>query len=298
VLDRYLKANARERQQSWQILFLSLIPAGLLGAAGVAHLEKTIETIANPRISLANLQGQVVVRGWDKSQVHATWVGLSPRVELDTEVLPHKGPAEKVHFSTHVLDPLVSGKDCAADYTLDVPVNSSLEIRSPQGSVQIEKLQGDASVESVGGTISVTDVAGHLSVRSVGGNIEVIRPSGRVEAYSITGNLHFVSPTSSKLRGSTTSGKITYEGDFAPGGDYTLSAYSGDMEILCPPSASFELNAKSVRGRLENAVAITPRRHAPSPPATGYSLLGTHNTGEATVELTSYSGTIRIRQQH
>jgi DUF4097 and DUF4098 domain-containing protein YvlB len=181
---------------------------------------------------------------------------------------------------------------------LDVPTGTNLEIRNPQGSVRIEKFQGDDStVESVGGAILVSDFAGHLFVRSVGGNIDVIRASGRVEAYSITGDLHFVSPTTSKLRGSTTSGRILFEGDFADGGDYSLSAYSGDMEILCPPSASFELSAKTVRGKLENEMPMTIRHRSATPVSSANSFFGTHLTGKATVTLKSFSGTIRIRQR-
>jgi DUF4097 and DUF4098 domain-containing protein YvlB len=223
---------------------------------------------------------------------------MSPHVEVDIEVIPPNWPADKIHFATHVLDPLVTGKDQTTDYSLDVPMGTSLEIRNPQGSVRIEKLQGDdVSVESVGGAILVSDFTGHLFLRSVGGNIEVIRPSGRVEAYSITGDLHFLSPTTSKLRGSTTSGRILFEGDFPDGGDYLLSNYSGDMDIFCPLSASFELNAKTVRGKLESEMPITIRHRSATPLSSANSLLGTHNTGKATVNLRSFSGTIRIQQR-
>lgn len=295
MLNRRSIADVAKR--SWRSLLLLLVPLGVLLAAGPLRLEKIFDTTANPRISLTNLTGQVVVKGWDKPQVHVVCTTASPRVEVDAEALPHTGPAEKIHFATHVLDPLVTAKDEAADYTLEIPLGASLEIRNRQGSVQIERLRGEAWVESVGGTITVTDVAGHLAVRSVGGNIEIIRPAGRVEASSITGDLRFVAPTSSKLRGNTTSGKIVYEGDFVSGSDYVLSDYSGDMDVICPASASFELNAKTLRGKLDNQFPLTPKRHSPSPLASGYSLLGTHNTGNATVELTSFSGNIRIRPQ-
>jgi hypothetical protein len=280
------------------LALLWLAPAGLLLAGWAARDSKTIESTPAPRISLTNLMGKVMVRGWDKSQVHVEYTVFSPRVEVDTELLPPTGAADKVRFTTHVLDPLVSGSEQAADYTLDVPMGASLEIRNPQGSVQLEKLQeADAAVEAVGGRITVSDFSGHLAVRSVGGDIEILRPSGRVEAYSITGNLHFVSAATAKLRASTTSGHILYEGDFMPGGDYMLSAYSGDMDIVSPPSASFELRAKTVRGKLENSLHLIPKRRPPSPLYSGNSLLGTHNAGKATVELTSFSGTIRVRPQ-
>jgi hypothetical protein len=274
-----------------------LVFSGTLLAAEGNRFEKSFEAAPNPRITVTNMTGQILVRGWDKAQVHVAYTVISPHVEVDYEVIPPNQPADKIHFATHLLDPLVSGKDQTADYSFDVPMGTNLEIRNPQGSVRIEKFQGDdTSVESVGGAIFVSDFTGHLFVRSIGGNIQVIRASGRVEAYSITGDLHFVSPTTSKLRGSTTSGRILFEGDFPDGGDYSLSEYSGDMEIFCPPSASFELFAKTVRGKLENEMPMTIRHQPATPERSRNSLFGTHLTGKATVNLQSFSGTIRIRE--
>jgi DUF4097 and DUF4098 domain-containing protein YvlB len=293
--------QAKWRRSTGWVLLLLGVPVGALIAANPARVEKTLQfqTGPSPRITLSNLSGQVVVRGWDKGQVRALCATASPQVSIEAEPMPATGTADKIHFTTHILDPMLTGQTEVADYTLDVPLESSLEIRNRQGSVRIEKLSGEAWVESVGGAIIVTDVSGHLAVRSVGGNIDVIRCSGRVEASSITGNLRFVSPTTSKLRGTTTSGKIVYEGDFAPGGDYILSEYSGEMEILCPASSSFELNAKSVRGKVQTdpELSLVPRHHPDYPPVGASSLFGTHNSGNATVELTSFSGNIHIRRQ-
>lgn len=276
---------------------LLLIPAGLLMASGPTQAQKTLVTTASPRVSISNLAGKVVVRGWDRMQVHVEYSIASPKVAVATEQIPGHGPADKVHFSTYVVDRAGMGQDPTVDYVVQVPRSANLEIHDPQGSVKIESIKGDTSVDSLGGNISVADSGGHLSVRSVGGNIEVIRPSGRVEAYSINGNLHFVNPTTSRLRGTTTSGTIVYEGDFAPGGDYVLSDYSGDINIICPPTASFELDAKTVRGKLDNQFPIVSRGPAPSFLSSANSIFGTHSTGQATLELTSFSGTIRIRQQ-
>jgi len=69
------------------------------------------------------------------------------------------------------------------------------------------------------------------------------------------------------------------------------------MDIICPPSASFELNAKTDRGKLENEMPITIRHQPATPLSSANSLFGTHLTGKATVSLKSFSGTIRIRQR-
>jgi DUF4097 and DUF4098 domain-containing protein YvlB len=279
-------------------LWLLLIPLGVVLAAGPARLEKTFDTTRTPQVILSNLRGQVVVRGWEKAQVHTVCIMVSPRVEVDADALPRTGAAERVQFATHVLDPLVTGNEETADCTLEVPLGASLEIKNRQGGVQIENLQGQhAHVESADGLISAKDVAGHLVARSLGGDIQIVRASGRVEAVSITGSVRIIAPTSKNLRANTNSGQIVYQGDFVPAGEYILSTYSGDIDLLCPPSASFELNARSVKGKLHNTLSLAPKRHVPFPVPAANSLLGTHNTGNATVELTSFSGTIRVRQQ-
>lgn len=281
-----------------RVALLIAAPLTLL-AVGPAHLDKTFDTTPVPQISLTNLRGQVVIRGWEKSQVHAQCTTASPRVEVDSEVMPPTGLAERIHLSTHVLDPLVSGNDETADCTLDVPMGASLEIRNRQGSVQIERLQGQhASIESADGRIAASDVTGHVTARSLGGDIEIVRPSGRVEANSITGNLTFIDPTCKNLRGNTNSGHILYQGDFEPAGEYILSTYSGDINVIVPPSASFELNAKTVKGKVDNAFRLRPKRRAPSPLGSANSLLGTRNTGDAMVELTSFSGHVRVHPQN
>lgn len=290
-------SGARKRRGLGGVGVLMLIPTGLLIAAAPSQVEKTIVTTATPQVSISNMAGKVVVKGWDRSQVHVNYSASSPTVAVNTDELPSQGPANKVHFTTYLVNHSTSDPTPSVDYTLQVPAGTNLEIRDPQGMVEVESIQGDTSVDSLGGNISVVDSGGHLSVRSVGGNIEVIRPSGRVEAYSINGNLHFINSTSSRLHGTTTSGDIVYEGDFAPGGDYVLSDYSGDMDIICPPTASFELNAKTVRGKVDNSFPLVSRHSSPALFSSANSLFGTHSTGEATLELTSFSGTIRIRQK-
>jgi hypothetical protein len=284
--------------QIGRLLAALLLPAALMGAAGEGRIEKTFDTSREPRISLNNLKGYVLVRGWDKAQVHVVYTVASPRVEVDSEILPNTGPADKVHFDTHLLDSTLPADEQVADYTLDVPVGAPLEIRNPQGKILVQGMQADASVQSVGADISIRDYSGRLLARSVGGDIEIIRPSGNVEAYSITGNLHFVSPSTTRLHGSTTSGGIVFEGDFADRGDYILSAYSGDLDIICPPAASYELRAKTLKGKVINTMPMTQRREAASPLGASNSLLGRHNAGKATLELTSFSGNIRIRPQY
>jgi hypothetical protein len=271
-----------------------LAPAGALLAAEGGRVEKTFKTTENPRISLLNFKGTVVIRGWDKSEVHAICLTASPRVEIDCEQMPGTGEAEKVHFATHLIDPGATDQSDSADYTLEVPVGSSLDIHDPDGSITVDRVSGDQWIESVKASISVTDGAGHVSVRSLNGDIDLIRPTGRIEASSVMGNLLFKASASPMVRAHTTgSGRIIFDGNFVPTGDYVLSSYQGDVEISCPPSDSFELRARTVRGKVDNELQLNRRSHVPF--SYGSGLFGVHNQGDATVELSSYSGTIHLR---
>lgn len=276
---------------------LLLIPAGLLLAQVPGQKESSIATTSHPRVTISNMGGKVTVEGWDRQQVHVSYRVMTPKVAVNTVQLPSNGLADKVHFTTYFVDRTSLSQNPVVDYVLQVPTGASLEIHNPQGTVKIDSINGDTSVESLGGNISVSDAGGPLSIRSVGGNIEVIRPSGRVEAYSINGDLHFMNPTSMRVHGTTTSGKIIYEGNFASGGDYVLSDYSGDITVLCPPNASFELDAKTVRGKLDNEFPLVRRGPVQSFVPPGNSIFGTQGSGQATVELTSFSGTIHIRRR-
>ena len=281
----------------WGSLLVLLLLA-LNAFASPAHLDKTFQTTPDPEVALTNLRGKLVVRGWDKESVQAQCTTLSPRVEVDAETLPRSGPAERVQLSAHLLDPLVTGEDETMDCILEVPTGASVEIHNRQGSVKIELVRGQHTrIESTNGTISATDIAGHLFARTLGGDIEIIRASGRVEAFSITGGIHFVDATSKDLRGNSNSGKILFQGDFVPGAEYALSTYSGDIEILCPAASSFQLTAKTVKGKVDNEFSLTPKRRDVSPLSSAHSLLGTSNAGDAMVELSSFSGTIRLRPQ-
>lgn len=277
-----------------------LLPMALAHAANIVRQDKTIDTTANPHIGLSNFMGHVMVKGWDKSQVHAVYSTNSPQTTIDLDQLPSSGTAEKIHFTTHVSNPLATADEKNVSYVLEVPLGASIEIRNPEGKVEIEKLQGDTTVDSVGGAIAVTDASGRLTVTSIAGDISIIRPSGHVEATTICGNIHFISPLGTFLKGHSTSGKITYEGDFVTGGEYAFTNYSGDIDLFLPSNASFELNKNTGRGKFFSE--ISPAHRASSIPRTAnaagaHSLFGSNISTTATLKVSSFSGNIHIRRQ-
>ena len=274
-----------------------LLASCLWAAEEPGRVEKTLDTTASPRVSVSNVRGNVVVKGWDKSQVHALFTTTSSKIGVDIEPAPPKGQAERVRFQTETRNAPATANGESAVYSLDVPLNSTLDIRDTQGSVRVEKVQGDVRITSVSAPISVAETLGHLQVESVGGNLEIVRASGRVEASTVSGDIRFMSPNSADLRGFTTSGRIVYQGDFVPRGNYDLTTYSGEVDVFCPATASFELRANT-KGKVDNDFRMTSnQRPTPAPSPYFKSFSGTYHEGRATLEVRSYNGAIHIRRQ-
>ncbi|HEV2424740.1 MAG TPA: DUF4097 family beta strand repeat-containing protein [Terriglobia bacterium] len=273
-----------------------LVSAGILPAAGQGRVEKSFRAIPNCRIHISNpTGGAIVVRGWDKAEVHAVCVTNSPKVEVDSEPTPANAEAERLDFATHVLNPQATLQERMVSYELDVPRDSNLVISSPEGSISVENISGDDWINSVKAAISVTDGAGLIQVRSLNGDINLVRPSGHIEATSIMGNLTITGSHSQKINAQTESGKITFDGDFLPIGDYLLKTYAGDINVICPSSDSFSLDAQSLRGKMDNQFKLRRKSHVPYSRLGGSSSFGTNGPGEASVTVKSYSGAIHMR---
>jgi hypothetical protein len=95
----------------------------------------------------------------------------------------------------------------------------------------------------------------------------------------------------------TTTGNILYDSEFIRTGIYTMRSTKGTLEVRFSPTDSLDLNAQSITGTVDNQAAefIKPDLHGSHHPRNrGNSFFGTVGQGLAKVELSSYSGTIRI----
>ena len=270
---------------------------GLAATLGAVPLDKkeTFKTARNPRIMIeCTVSGRVVVQGWDKQEAFVSVESGSDQLEVNIEKLPPEGPTDRLLISVR---PTAGAADDKADLLLRIPSEVQLEIvKQRKGPVNVEMLWGDISVQTVSGNVTLTDVGGHLALRSMSGDIHVIRPTGRVEVENVTGNINFKWPESSRIYAETATGRISYEGDFSLRGNYRFVSHSGDIEVTCPGSTAFNLQASTVRGRFEGGEfsAGSPRLGQRTSMS---NFVGSQRVGNALVQLSTFSGTIRIRRQ-
>ena len=98
-------------------------------------------------------------------------------------------------------------------------------------------------------------------------------------------------------------GNILYDGDFIRTGIYTMKSGRGLVEVRFSGNDSFDLNAHTNLGAVDNQASdfLKPDTHSTRHSAASryaHSLFATVGQGLAKVELSSYSGTIRILKRN
>lgn len=288
-------------QPSKRALRVSRSWPALLAAAGIfcvgtnpafsEAIQKSFSTIASPAFLLHSHSGTISVKGWDQNQVEIKGERASDAIDVIIE-----GNAEKVTVKTHPNRQNLSRQEARVDLEIRVPRQTLVRVESEQGSVAVEDLEGGVTVEGVANSVTLSRIRGDITARTVEGPILIRSSEGHIEAASITGDLSFVQVNASKFSATTNSGMIRYQGDFGLGGTYRLHSYSSPIEIQASQRASFDVDARSIQGTIETNIPFPspPPASSVRPGRTGKSLQGRVNTGQSTIQITSYSGTIRL----
>src|SRR5262249_18703260 len=96
----------------------------------------------------------------------------------------------------------------------------------------------------------------------------------------------------------STSGNISYVGDFGNNGDYRLTSHSGDIEAIVPDTTSADVTATSVRGEVHDDVRLQPKTHTWLPNLkTGSAFVGTMGKAASSVVLRTFSGKILLKKR-
>lgn len=277
------------------VLFLTSI---LLSSGWVLQAAEKIEKVfpvsQNAILMLTNYTGAVSVKGWQNPEIRVVCTKYSQNVEIDTE-----SGANKVRVTTHVLDKLATAEKAKVDYQIFVPEESSVDIRSNIGSVDVENIRGDVGIDVVEALVKVTGVSGYVHVRSLGSKIVIADSSGILQATTVSGDIQFSRVDSKSVTAMSTLGNISYEGNFISRGKYKLETNEGVILVQCPDQASVEWDIGTVKGKIRSNLPIKSKNHAHSSAGIigKQSLVGTLNQGEATVQLSTFSGEININRR-
>lgn len=259
-------------------------------AAQTRKIEKHFTVSDRPMIILQDPHGKIQVKSWDHHEVMVVAQGVTDKVEIAMEQVDNR-----IEINTQPIGNTPS-VDTKADITVTVPTESALQVHTDSGNVTVDSVHGNMSFDTVAADLALQDVDGYLVTKTLNGSLICTRCTGQLEANSISGNIQLLQPTMDNVRVQTSSGNILFDGNFLSRGVYVMKNYSGTIEVRFSAADSFDVSATSLYGHVVNQAPVVPDRHNLHPPryAMSESLFGSVNDGHAKVDLSSFSGTIKI----
>ncbi len=293
----YSHPNRPQFSPACRAVLAATILAGTAWSASATKIEKHFQVTGRPVVTVKNANGRVEVKSWNKQEVMVSANQIGKNAEVDTEQA-----GSRIEVNTRALDDSAHGADMQVDYQIFAPEETWLTVRTDFGSIVVESIHGDLTFETIAADVNLKSVGGVIEVNTADGSVVCSMCDGsRFKAESVRGSVQLIQPIMDTIRVHTTAGNILFDGDFLHHGVYSLKSDTGNTEVRFGPASSFDLSARSERGSVISQINLEPDKHgkrkASSAPKFGKAIAGTVGTGNAKVELSSFSGTIKILQR-
>src|SRR5215471_1054366 len=286
-------------QSKWNRVLLPVLGAGVLclpasAFAAGQKFEKHFAVKGRPVVSIQNVaNGRIEVKSSKGQEVIVTGSQLANKIGIETEQAD-----DRIDVTATILDANAPAAELEENLSLIVPEETELQIKTQTGLIYVEQVMGDMKLESIAGDIHLKEVSGYIIVRTTGGSLICTQCAGKLEFSSISGNAQVLQPALRSVNLITTTGNILFDGDFIRTGIYSMKSGRGLVEVRFAGSDSFDLNAQTSTGTVDNRAEayLKPDSHGIRRTASKYAkgLFGSVGSGLAKVELSSFSGTVRI----
>jgi DUF4097 and DUF4098 domain-containing protein YvlB len=272
---------------------LFLFAASTAVAAAPEHQERHFTVQGHPVVVLQNVvNGRIEVKSWKNSEIVVSSTTVKDKVAIDMEQV-----GDRIDIAATSTTASSQPHDVEANFQLTVPEHTELQLKTQTGLIYVEQVTGDMKLESIAGDVHLKEVSGYIIVKTTGGSFICTLCSGKLEFTSVSGNAQLLQPSFTNVNLMTTSGNILYDGDFIRTGIYTMKSGKGLVEVRFSGNDSFDLQAKTYSGVVDNQAAqfMQPEQHTSRHGNRFTRVLNrTVGLGFAKVEISTYSGTIRI----
>jgi DUF4097 and DUF4098 domain-containing protein YvlB len=250
--------SRKQRNLVSLVLFALLLSFAWTAAAEVER--DSTETVAlddGGRISLENINGDVEVVAWDRSEVEVRYRlrGKSEESLERVDVI-----VEKTNDHVSIGTEYKQGRynDAASvDFTLRVPRGANLE--------DFELVNGALRVTGVAGSVRADLVNGAVTLRELGGDVKMTTVNGSIDVELVR------LEADQKVR---------------------LESVNGSLEVSLPAGVNADVEAETVHGRIENDFGLEVKQDG----YVGRSLRGKVGSGGPRVQLENVNGSITIRR--
>ena len=283
-------------------LVIALLALAPLSAVAGQMVDERWDIDANATISIENIAGEIVVKGWDRNEAHLTGELGKSVEELEISASSSSLQIEVVNRSERNVDktelklmvPKGANVDISA-VSADVDVtgldNEKLTASSVSGDVEVNATSQRISIESVSGDVEFSGQTQRISAESVSGDIDLSGISGEIAATTVSGDVDLQAGPIESAKLETVSGDIVVNGEISDNGKLRAESMSGDVVIYLPASQSGLLKAQSFSGRIYTDFgSVSHAKHGP-----GSHLKHVEGSGGAEVRVESFSGNIKLK---
>ncbi|HWR82651.1 MAG TPA: DUF4097 family beta strand repeat-containing protein [Candidatus Deferrimicrobium sp.] len=292
----------------WAIGCLVVLPSALYGAEEHTFTwQKTVDPAHPCAVHVDLAKGSVTVTGTDEDKIvidAITRLRAADRKESE-EVADHveirvDTADGKVAVSTNYLTMpdrgqsswqkvLGAGSDsyCSVDYTISLPLKSSLAIRSMaadislsniEGEIQIDNAAGATRAEFILGAVDIRQPQGEVDLKWVEGNIRIRSSSGRITIHQSRGSVDL----------STETGDVRVQTELDSRNDFVVETGTGSITFLIPESSSGQFKIDSQTGEVRSDVPVIIKSISRN------RLIGQYGQGGPTITLSSNSGNVTV----
>jgi len=196
-------------------------------------------------------------------------------------------------------------------FTVTVPANYNVELKTSGGDVSVADLQGKVSARTSGGDISLGRIGGDVHAGTSGGNVRLAESTGAAKLGTSGGDIRVgrvvgpadldtsggdieVDSVENTLQASTSGGDVSAGIAGALQGDCRLSTSGGRVRVSVAKTAAFDLDASTSGGDVDAAgLTITIEKGG-----SGRSrLAGKVNGGGHLLKLRSSGGDIDVKSR-
>ena len=234
---------------------LLLLPG--LATAAERTFSETYPLETGGSVELSNINGDVKITGWDRSEVQVEAIITSgsgravDEVEIDVDATRGRISIETEYPNNR------SWRHRAAEveYILKVPRTARLD--------EISLVNGSLELESVAGEVEASLVNGNLDARGLTGNAELATVNGSIDAYfsSLDRNVD-------------------------------IESVNGSIDVYLPVGIDADVDASTVHGRIRNDFGLEVDKSG----FVGQELRGRIGAGGARLSLENVNGSIEIHQ--
>lgn len=294
-------------------------PVKIKNKSGIPS-EKSIAVDSKVNVKLCVSQGKLKINGWERDEIRAFVAGGS---RVGFKILQKKGQSGvPVWVAVAEIQPNAAAANpegCLSgeEIELDVPHGAVVTVKSAESETIIDSV-GKVDIQNRGGNIVLSNIRQGIEARTYEGGITVENSSGAISLATTTGNIVVVDAAPGEIgdvfkartnsgalilqkiehrqvEGNSISGSIKFAGEILSSGQYNLKALNGSVIVSIPQNSSCKIYASYGSGGFSSEIPL--QNVVKSAPSNARNLSAQLGAGDASLNLSTYSGAIQIKKQ-